>query len=172
MPTVKKEIKNIADKAVKKAIKKTVVKVEKKTTAKKAVRAQAVKKAIVKKTATSTTNKATDTGVAKAKSAVKSPAKKKNGSVKVTKELFIADDSTCFWLTDGQILNSLLALRDALENMNEEVYRYHVGNDHNDFSDWVGAVLCDEDCARDLESANTPQSAKSVVIKHLKFYVI
>jgi hypothetical protein len=75
-------------------------------------------------------------------------------------------------MTDGQVLNSLLALRDALDRMSEEVYSYHVQSDKNDFANWVGAVLCDEGCAKDLEKAKTPKSAKTVVVKHLKYYVV
>lgn len=89
-----------------------------------------------------------------------------------TKPLIYADNQTSFWVTNGQILNSLVALRDALEVMEKEVYHYHAGEAHNDFANWVAAVLCDADCAKDLEKAKTPTSAKTIVVKHLKTYSV
>lgn len=88
------------------------------------------------------------------------------------KPLVYADNQTSFWVSNGQILNSLIALRDALDMMEKEVYHYHAGEAHNDFANWVAAVLCDVDCAKDLEKAKTPTSARTVVVKHLKTYSI
>lgn len=102
------------------------------------------------------------------KASVKKSAKKTSSP----KPLQYSDDSTSFWMTDGQVLNSLLALRDALSSMEEEVFSYHVTDDKNDFADWVESVLCDESCAKDLVKVKTPQSAKTVVVKHLKYYII
>lgn len=155
MPTKKVATKKVTAKVAKKAVKKTAAKVAKKPAAKKAPAKKAVKKVAAKKTPS------------------KRLAKKQTPKTAfANKELQYANDSTCFWLTDGQILDSLLALRDALETMDTEVYRYHVSTDRNDFSDWVGAVLCDEECAKALEKAKTPKSAKTVVVRHLKYYVL
>ncbi len=107
---------------------------------------------------------------------VKATAGKRGRPKKMTTEsvkpLVYADNQTSFWVSNGQILNSLVALRDALDAMEKEVYHYHAGEAHNDFANWVAAVLCDEDCAKDLEKAKTPTSAKTVVVKHLKAYSV
>jgi len=66
----------------------------------------------------------------------------------------------------------LLALRDALDEMEKEVYAYHAGNAQNDFANWVAAVLADNACATDLQKAKTPKSAKTTVVKHLKYYSV
>jgi len=147
-PVAKKAVKKTPTKkvAVKKAIKKTTAKkAVKKTTAKKTVKKLAVKK-VVKKAAT------------------------KKASMKVKKSLVYANEQTSFWLKNGQILNSLIALRDSLNEMENEVYLYHAKGTHNDFANWVGAVLADSKCASDLEKAKTRSSAKTVVVRHLKFY--
>jgi hypothetical protein len=109
---------------------------------------------------------------APAKKAVKKAPAKKVSPKKVSKgkELVYANEQTSFWVTNGKILNSLVALRDALEEMENEVYLYHAGGAHNDFANWVGAVLADAKCATELEKAKTPSSAKTVVAKHLKTY--
>jgi hypothetical protein len=109
------------------------------------------------------------------KKAVKKTAAKKvaaNENSKTKKSLVVAADPQSFWVSDGQILNSLLALHDALHSMDKEVFGHHVSKGKNDFADWVEAVLCDEACAKDLSKVKTPASAKVVVAKHLKLYSI
>lgn len=130
----------------KKAVKKTPAKkVIKKVVVKKPVKKAVAKKAAVKKAATTASLK---------------------------KSLVYAPDTASFWVQNGEILNSLVALRDALNNMEKEVYQYHAKGAHNDFANWVGAVLCDEQCAKDLEKAKTPSTAKTIVVKHLKYYAV
>ncbi len=128
------------------------------------------------------TKKATNNVAKKAvkKAASKNPAKKtvaknavkKTAGKKNKKQLVYADNKKSFWVTNGQILDSLIALRDALDEMEKEVYSYHAGKAHNDFANWVELVLDDAACAADLHKAKTPRSAKTVVVKHLKYYTL
>jgi len=110
--------------------------------------------------------------------ATKKPAAKTGAkSVGVTKagatrDLVYAGDPQSFWTTDGAILNSLVALRDALAVMDNEVFAHHVAKDKNDFAEWVATVLDDSACARALRKVKTPASAHTVVVRHLKFYRI
>ena len=107
------------------------------------------------------------------KAVKKSPAKKVTAKKSTRKKsLVYSNEQTAFWVRNGQILNSLVALRDALNEMEKEVYLYHAGGTHNDFANWVAAVLADTKCATDLEKAKTPRSAKTVVIRHLKSYSV
>jgi len=143
----------------------------KKAPAKKLVKKAAVKKPVAKKVAT------------KKKPAAKKPATKKavtkKTSVKKTskkvakqpaKDLLYASDEQSFWVTNGEILNSLIALHTALDDMPKDVFEFHATGDQNDFSVWVEAVLCDADCAADLKKAKSQKSAKTTVAKHLKHY--
>ncbi len=93
-------------------------------------------------------------------------AKKKSGK----KTLLIANNQQSFWVNNGQILNSLLALETALQVMTKDTFSYHVAKDRNDFAQWVEYVLVDAACAADLRKAKTPSAAKTVVVKHLKTY--
>lgn len=88
------------------------------------------------------------------------------------KDLVCADDERSFWVTNGQILNSLVALNEALQEMEKTVFSHHVSKDKNDFAEWVELVLGDNECAKDLRNAKTLTSARSVVTKHLKSYKI
>ena len=122
-------------------------------------------KKVVKK---STPKKAVSKKVTAKKPSVKKTATKSTPQ----KSLVFAPEQQSFWVNDGQILNSLVSLHDALEQMEKAVYEYHVNNDRNDFADWVNSVLCDEQCALDLRKAKTPKTAKTKIAKHLKVYQI
>lgn len=162
MPTQKKKTTKATKKspAKKPVAKKVTKKVTKKATAKKTP----------KKVAKKVTKKATK--AATKKSAPKKTTTKTTAKKSPKKSLVLAPNEKSFWVTNGEVLNSLLALRDALDEMEREVYSYHVSKEHNDFSNWVDTVLCDAQCAKDLKKATTPTKAKTVVVKHLKVYSV
>jgi hypothetical protein len=99
-----------------------------------------------------------------------SSVKVKPESKKPVKTLVYAADPHSFWTTDGAILNSLVALRNALSAMDKEVFSHHVAKGKNDFADWVEVILLDKDCAQDLRKAKSPATACVVVEKHLTLY--
>lgn len=99
----------------------------------------------------------------------KKPVAKKSNTSKV---LVYASNDNSFWVNDGQVLNSLTALQEALNKMQNEVFAYHVRKDKNDFADWVDFVLCDGKCSSDLRKTKTKVDASVVVAKHLKTYKI
>jgi hypothetical protein len=86
--------------------------------------------------------------------------------------LLYADNKRSFWVHDGQILNSLVALHDSFSRMNKTTFAHHVTKDRNDFAVWVDVVLNDSACAAGLMQAKTRTQAKAVVAKHLKSYQI
>ena len=91
---------------------------------------------------------------------------------KPVKDLVFASDQESFWMQNGEILNSLMALNDAFGAMDKDIYQFHAHGTSNDFSIWVDTVLCDAECAADLAKAKTPKSARTIVVKHLKLYTI
>lgn len=121
------------------------------------------------KTKKTTTKKLAPKKVAAKKAAPKKTTKSTRKKVS-ERELVYASNGESFWLADGRILNSLLALHDALNEIEKETFGHHVNSDKNDFADWVESVLCDADCAADLRKAKSPKGAKTVVVRHLKFY--
>jgi hypothetical protein len=128
---------------------------------------------LTKKTATKTTPKkkvAKKVVKKSTKKVAKKAASKTAKKTSTKKTLVYADNSASFWVSTGQILNSLVALRDALDTMEKQAYLYHAKGEHNDFANWVEVVLCDEDCAKALRRAKTPTAAKTAVVKHLKHY--
>ena len=147
-------------------------KVAPKKVAKKAVNkvAKKVVKKEVKKTVKPVVSKKKDV-VAK-KATPKKVAPKKRVSSKSNKALVYSDDGTSFWVTDGKVLNSLLALNEALNEMEDEVFSHHVNDNKHDFAEWVQVVLADEVCAKELRETRTPNGACRVVSRHLKTYRI
>lgn len=119
------------------------------------------------------TKTATATTVTKKAPTKKAVAPKKTAKKSVTKTMLVyADNSESFWVSNGQILNSLVALKDALATMDKAVYAHHVMAGKNDFATWVEQVLDDAACAKSLRAAKTPAAAKTAVAKHLKDYSI
>ncbi len=131
--------------------------------------ARKVTKKVVKKVVKKVTKKPVKKTV---KKAVKKTTTKKPKAAKKTnkKDLVQADGQTSFWMTDGQVLATLIDLRDALDAMDREVYEYHATGEQNDFARWVCDVLYDDKCASDLTKAKTQSSAKTAVVRHLKSY--
>lgn len=101
---------------------------------------------------------------------VKTPKLKKAKVAKDIKQLVRTSTEYSFWMTDGQILNSLLELEGALGTMSMDVFSHHVTDDKNDFADWVEYVLDDHGCAAGLRAAMTTKKAQLAVKKALKGY--
>lgn len=107
------------------------------------------------------------------KVSAKKVVKKKLSAVKTSKDkkqLVRTSTEYSFWMTDGQILNSLLELEGAFATMHKDVFLHHVTDDKNDFADWVEYVLDDHVCAAQLRAAMTAKKAQVAVKKALKGY--
>lgn len=135
-------------------------------TKKEAVKKATKAKKVVKKTIKKVAKKATK------KKVVKKTAKNTVRKKKEARPLVYSLNETSFWVADGQILNNLTALRDALDGMSKDIYIYHAAGRKNDFANWVEVVLCDGRCAKDLRKAKSKSSARTTVVKHLKSYAL
>lgn len=60
-----------------------------------------------------------------------------------------------FWLCTNQNLRSLNTLATSLDEVNDDVFRYHVNKYKNDFSAWVRDVIGDNDFAREISRIKT-----------------
>jgi len=130
-------------------------------------------KKIVKKAPVKTVKKSTKKTAKKAsaKSAKKASAKSAAKN-KVVRALVCAPGEHCFWTTDGQVLEDLNQLQLAFGSMDDEVFLHHVTKEKNDFADWVEHVLEDAACAADLRRSKKPSSARTAIVRHLRFYNI
>lgn len=112
--------------------------------------------------------------VASKKVPAKKPiAAKKSAAKKSTKRtLIVTTPERAFWVNNGEVLHSLVDLRNCLPGMTARVYRYHADPEHHDFALWVEHVLGDAPCAAALRAASSVSSAEVVVVKHLKRYAL
>lgn len=136
------------------------------------VKKASVKKVVVKKATVSKKPSAVAKKEVAKKAAPKKVAAKKTTAVKAAglKKIVVASDKHSFWLNDGQILNDLIALKNAFSKMEKEVYHYHTKNGRHDFANWVEDVLHDSLLAEDLRKSKTPKTAHLSVEQHLRLY--
>jgi hypothetical protein len=68
-----------------------------------------------------------------------------------------------FWSIDGRILRDMKDLKEALDIMTVETFRYHCNDVKKDFSNWVKDIVKDEKLAKELEqTADLEQARKAV----------
>lgn len=94
--------------------------------------------------------------------------------VKISKEeakrrLGDVPDEKRFWCHDGKLIKNLGELEKALNDMSDETFHYHLGENGNDFSKWVKEVVGDEKLANDLSKAKSRIQANQAVAQRISF---
>ena len=72
-----------------------------------------------------------------------------------------------FVVADGKKLKNIIELADALETMSEEIFRHHVNEYKNDFSNWVKDVFYDHSLAEDISRAKNRLETQIAVLRRL-----
>jgi len=72
-----------------------------------------------------------------------------------------------FVLSDGRRVKNIFELIDTLDNMNDEIFRFHVGDQNNDFSNWLSDVFDEKQLANKLKRMTSKIEAQNVLLKHL-----
>jgi len=68
-----------------------------------------------------------------------------------------------FWLHMHLVAFSLPEFADALTQITDEVFAYHVSGQKNDFAKWVNEVVGDSELARTLGGVTTKEEAAEAV---------
>jgi len=95
----------------------------------------------------------------------------KSMKIKKRSNLVNAADEHCFWACDGRVMRNLEDLHKALKEMPEDVFRYHVNKEKNDFAKWIREVLKDSQLAsqsRRLKTRLTFVKKTEARLKELK----
>lgn len=92
---------------------------------------------------------------------VKKRTTKKKISVKKLKS------ENYFYVIDGSIIKSLRELADALDQISDDTFYYHVTDTGNDFCNWVKDVLKEMELAEKLLEAGTREKHQIEVLKFL-----
>ncbi len=63
-----------------------------------------------------------------------------------------------FWLCTNENLRGLADVSEALQKATDDVFRYHVNRDKNDFEVWIRDVVKDKDLAREIARVKTRET--------------
>ena len=66
--------------------------------------------------------------------------------------------NTSFWLCTNEYLRNLDELAKSLHEVNDEIFRYHVNRDKNDFEVWIRDVISDKELAREISRIKTRET--------------
>lgn len=69
----------------------------------------------------------------------------------------------CLWVMNGAILKNLNEFARELDRMSNQVFRYHVSRERNDFSNWISEVYGDKKLAKDIKKAKTKKQAYRIL---------
>ena len=72
-----------------------------------------------------------------------------------------------FWVSNGRIIRNIYELASVIENMNYDIFKYHVAIDKNYFSKWVGEVLGDKNLAGEMLNAKTKEATFKIIKKRI-----
>ncbi len=64
-------------------------------------------------------------------------------------------ENLSFWLCTNDHLRNLDELSGSLQKVSDEVFRYHVNRDKNDFEVWIRDVVNDKELAREISRIKT-----------------
>lgn len=84
-------------------------------------------------------------------------------AITAKKNPFEAPFDKRFWLNDGSVLASLKELANALEKMEESVWKHHVTKDKNDFANWIEGVFQDKKLGQAIRRSKTAKAAGKAV---------
>lgn len=101
---------------------------------------------------------------------IEKPSKKKEIEIEVTeKPRYVYDnvpEFKDFVTLDGAKLKNMSDLAGNLEDMDDHVYKHHANEEKNDFSQWVGDVMEDEELSQALVGQERKE-AHVTVLKHM-----
>lgn len=63
-----------------------------------------------------------------------------------------------FWLCTNENLRNLKGLLNSLDEVDDDVFRYHVTRDRNDFEVWIRDILKDKELAREIARVKTKET--------------
>ena len=92
------------------------------------------------------------------------------GRVEITirkKVLGEAPEEYHFVVADGSKLKSIYELVDALGMMEEDIFRHHVNEFKNDFSNWIRDVFEEPDLAKEVAEIQDRMETERALLKHL-----
>jgi len=72
-----------------------------------------------------------------------------------------------FWVSDGRYIRNIYELAQALDDMKEKTFKFHVNKKKNDFSEWIRHVVGDEKLADEIARLVMKDKIQILLQKHL-----
>jgi hypothetical protein len=72
-------------------------------------------------------------------------------------ETVLEDPSKYFWLVTGTPIRSIIQLIEAVPEITDEQFNYHVNDQKNDFYNWITGVFGDDEVAAAIKDVKTKQ---------------
>jgi hypothetical protein len=103
----------------------------------------------------------------KAEKSVKKPALQKKAGKPAKKLLAKVPAEYVFWCHDGAVFTDIYDLLEGLKTMSDETFAYHSNLEKHDFSNWIRAIMGDEELADALMMVTSRPEAVSCVIARI-----
>ena len=78
-----------------------------------------------------------------------------------------APDASYFVLCNGKPVKNIKELADVMEELEEQVFNYHVTPDKNDFATWIKDIFKDVELAEKLAGVKDKKHMQLVLYKHI-----
>lgn len=98
--------------------------------------------------------------------------KQKCPKINIKRAIKNAPEAKVFWTADGRKLYNLHDLVQALEKMEERIFKAHVNAKKNDFTLWIKLVLDDKKLARTLRWTTTLGTTVKKIREHIERHYI
>ena len=93
---------------------------------------------------------------------------------KIPTEKFLGDchSEAVFWTNNGLLIHNIQDLINAIRNMPDFTFRYHVNKDNNknDFADWIRDAYGDDELAMRLEGIMDKEKYVRILNDRVKEY--
>ena len=95
--------------------------------------------------------------------------KKRVKKKKIKKKDILKDANSdhYFFVQDGMVLKNVLDLSKQLDKMTDDVFRHHVNEIRNDFSNWIKNVFKEEKLAKELLKTTDKDKTQIIILKHI-----
>lgn len=72
-----------------------------------------------------------------------------------------------FVMVTGQKVKNIKELADILEDIDEDLFKHHVNDEKNDFSNWIEDIFEEQDLANELKKHKSKDKTRFVIYKHI-----
>ena len=95
---------------------------------------------------------------------VKKKRIKKKKSMKKKDILKDSKSDHYFFVNDGAVLKNVLDLSKQLDKMTDDIFKYHVNEMRNDFSNWIKDVFKEEKLAKELLKTTDKDKTQIIIL--------